>query len=336
MGAVRILGESDVRQLVSPLEAQGAVEEAFRDLANGVSQMAPRVTVPIPEAGGNIRMLPAVRVLPPPRRVPPPAGYLGVKVYTGYVGPAFKDLSKDRFTVLLYDYRDGALVAVIAARWLGALRTGATSAVATRHLARGDARVLALIGTGEQGETQVLNLAASMKPARILVWDVSAENRDGFVARLSAAGIAVEPASGAEQAAREADVLCLTTTSRRPVIETSWVRPGTHINAVGANLATRREVPTELVAAARVVVEYRPQALEEAGDLVIPIGAGELSERVIAAELGEVLTGRAPGRTSPDEITLFKSIGVAIEDIAVAATVYEKAVAQDLGVVVKL
>jgi len=336
MGAIRVLSEADVRHLVSPLEAQTAVEEAFRDFANGVSRMAPRVTVPIPEAGGNIRMLPAVRVLPTPRRLPPPPGYVGVKVYTGYVGAAFKDLDKDRFTVLLYDYREGTLVAMIAARWLGALRTGATSAVATKCMARPESKVLALIGTGEQGETQVLNLAASMRPSAILVWDISDDHRRAFVSRLKSEGLAVEEAESAEAATRAADVLCTTTTSRRPIIETAWVRPGTHINAVGANLANRREMPTDLVRAARVVVEYRPQALQEAGDLVVPITAGELSEDVIAAELGHVLTGQVPGRTSPDEVTIFKSIGVAIEDVAVAAFVYEKAVAQGLGTVVKL
>lgn len=146
----------------------------------------------------------------------------------------------------------------------------------------------------------------------------------------------MEEAESAEAATRAADVLCTTTTSRRPIIETAWVRPGTHINAVGANLANRREMPTDLVRAARVVVEYRPQALQEAGDLVVPITAGELSEDVIAAELGHVLTGQVPGRTSPDEVTIFKSIGVAIEDVAVAAFVYEKAVEQGLGTVVKL
>jgi len=336
MGAVRVLSEADVHQLVSPLEAQTAVEEAFRDFANGVSRMAARITVPIPEAGGNIRMLPAVRVLPTPRRLPRPPGYVGVKVYTGYVGPAFKDLDKDRFTVLLYDYRDGALIAMIAARWLGALRTGATSAVATKYMARRDAEVLALIGTGEQGQTQVLNLAASMRPSAILVWDISDGNRRAFVSRLRGDGLTVEEAESAEAATRAADVLCTTTTSRRPIIETGWVKRGTHINAVGANLANRREMPTDLVRAARVVVEYRPQALQEAGDLVVPITAGELSEAVITAELGQVLTGQIPGRASPDEVTIFKSIGVAIEDVAVAAFVYEKAIAQGAGTVVKL
>ena len=337
MGAVRVLSEADVRALVTPADARVAVEEGFRDLANGVSKMAPRITVPIPEAGGNIRMLPAVRVLAAPRRMPPPPAYVGVKIYTGYVGPAFKDMSKDRFTVLLYDYADGTLLAIIAARWLGAMRTGATSAVATRHMARPDARVLGIIGTGEQAETQVLNVATLMQPARVLAWSKDPDTaRAAFAARLAAAGVTVESAESAEAVARAADVLCLATTSRQPVVQTAWVRPGTHVNAVGANLANRREVETSLVRAARVVVEFRPQALQEAGDLVVPIQAGEIGEDVIAAELGEVVTGAKPGRTAPDEITLFKSIGVAIEDVALAAWLYERAVAQDIGQVVKL
>ena len=336
MGQVRVLSEADVRRLVAPLEAQQAVEQAFQDFANGISRMAARVTVPIPDIVGNIRILPAVKVLPTPRPVPPSRGFLGVKVYTGYVGPAFKDMSKDRFTVLLYDMQDGALLAIIAARWLGALRTGATAAVATRHMAKPGARRLAVIGTGEQGETQALNLAALMKPERILASDQSADSLKAFVAKLGEAGVKVEAAADAEQAVRGSDVICLTTTSRSPVIKAEWVKPGTHVNAVGANVANRREVDVDLLRASRIVVEYRDQAFQEAGDLVVPLKAGEISQDIVAAELGEVVTGAKPGRTAPDEITLFKSIVVAIEDVAVAALAYDKATREGAGTVVEM
>lgn len=334
MGRVRVLSEADVRRLVTPAEAQTAVEQAFQDFANGISRMASRVTVPIP--AGNIRILPAVKVLPTPRPIPPTRGYLGVKVYTGYVGPVFKDQSKDRFTVLLYDMRDGTILAVIAGRWLGALRTGATAAVATKHMARSGASRLCVIGTGEQAETQVLNLAALMKPERIVATSGSASNREAFAARLAEAGLSVEVTADAERAVAESDVVCLATTSREPVIRASWIRPGTHINAVGANVANRREVDVDLVRASRVVVEYREQALQEAGDLVLPLRAGEITDGAIAAELGEVVTGAKPGRTSAEELTLFKSIGVAIEDVAVGALVYETAVGQNAGTVVEM
>ncbi len=336
MGHVRILSEADVRSLVTPLEAQQAVEQAFQDFANGISRMAARLTVPIPDIAGNMRILPAVKVLPTPRPVPPTRGYLGVKVYTGYVGPVFKDLSKDRFTVLLYDMRDGALLAVVAARWLGALRTGATAAVATKHMARSGARRLCVIGTGEQAETQVLNLVALMKPERVLATSRNPANRESFAARLRQVGVHVEVMEDPEQAVRESNVICLATTSRDPVIKAAWVRPGAHINAVGANVANRREVDVDLLRASRVVVEYREQAFQEAGDLVAPLKAGEITEAVVAAELGQVVTGAKPGRTSEDEITLFKSIGVAIEDVAVAALVYEKATAHGVGADVEM
>ena len=131
-------------------------------------------------------------------------------------------------------------------------------------------------------------------------------------------------------------MICLATTSREPVIAAEWVRPGSHINAIGANLANRREVDAALVRRSRVVVEYREQALQEAGDLVIPVKAGEWTADRIAAELGEIVTRAKPGRTAEDEITLFKSIGVAIEDVAVAILVYEKAVVEGVGTVVEM
>jgi len=336
VGQVRILSEADVRRLVTPLEAQAAVEQAFQDFANGISRMAARVTVPIPDIVGNIRILPAVKVLPTPRPMPPTRGFLGVKVYTGYVGPVFKDMSKDRFTVLLYDMESGALLSIIAARWLGALRTGATAAVATKHMANPGATRLCVIGAGEQGETQALNLAALMKPARIVAADQSTSALDSFAARLREAGLTIDVTTDLEAAARESDVICLSTTSRAPIVKTAWVRPGTHVNAIGANVANRREVEVDLLKSSRIVVEYREQALQEAGDLVVPIKAGEITADVIAAELGEVLTGAKPGRTSKDEITLFKSIGVAIEDVAVAAMAYDKAVGQRVGAVVEM
>jgi len=336
MGKVRVLSEADVKRLVSPLEAQQAVEQAFQDFANGISRMAARVTVPIPDIVGNIRILPAVKVMPTPRPVPPTRGYLGVKVYTGYVGPVFKDMEKDRFTVLLYDMRDGALVAIIAARWLGALRTGATAAVATKHMARAGAKRLAVVGAGEQGETQALNLAALLQPERIVAADQSPESLEAFASRLLQAGIRVDTTTDIEGAVRESDVICTSTTSRAPIIKTAWVRPGTHINAIGANVANRREVEVELLRGSRVVVEYKEQAFQEAGDLVVPMKAGEITADIVAAELGEVVTGAKPGRTSNDEITLFKSIGVAIEDVSVGALAYEKATSQGVGTVVEM
>jgi alanine dehydrogenase len=331
MGKVLILSENDVKGLVSPLESQQAIEQAFQDFANGISRMAQRITVSIPNIPGNMRILPAVKVLPTPRPMPPTRGYLGVKVYTGYVGPVFKDLTKNRFTVLLYDMNDGALLAVIAARWLGALRTGAAAAVATKYMARKNARSLGIVGTGEQAETQALNLIALLKPPRVLAFSRNTANHETFQARLRKSGVEVEMVENVEQVVRQCEVISLATTSRDPVLEAGWVKPGSHINAIGANLASRREMDAELIRRSRVVVEYKEQALQEAGDLVIPLNSGEFSDAPISAELGEVVTGAKPGRLSDDEITIFKSIGVAIEDICVAGVAYEKAIRHGVG-----
>ncbi|MBI4081720.1 MAG: ornithine cyclodeaminase family protein [Candidatus Lambdaproteobacteria bacterium] len=336
MGQVRILSEAEVKSLVSPLEAQRAVEQAFQDFANGISRMAARITVNIPDVMGNMRILPAVKVMPVQRAMPPTRGFLGVKIYTGYVGPVFKEMERDRFTVLLHDLETGTLLAVVAARYLGALRTGATAAVATKYMANPGAQVVCVVGAGEQGETQVTNMAALLKPRRLIVADAIEANLKPFAAKLKAEGVTVETTTDTEQAVRAADIVCTSTTSRNPVLKREWLKPGVHINAIGANLANRREVDAALIKASRVVVEYREQALQEAGDLVVPIKAGELTAECIAAELGDVVTGKTPGRTSPLETTLFKSIGVAIEDISVAAFVFDKARVENKGTVVAM
>jgi ornithine cyclodeaminase/alanine dehydrogenase-like protein (mu-crystallin family) len=203
-------------------------------------------------------------------------------------------------------------------------------------MAKPGARRLCVIGTGEQAETQVLTIAPLIQSERIVATSRNAANREAFQTRLAKAGVTVDLTDDPESTVRESDVISLATTSRDPVIKASWVQRGAHINAVGANLANRREVDVDLIRMSRVVVEYREQALQEAGDLVIPLRVGEIREAAIAAELGEVVTGAKPGRTAESEITLFKSIGVAIEDVSVAAFAYERAIVQGVGAVVEM
>ncbi len=238
--------------------------------------------------------------------------YFGAKVYS--TNPR----SGARFLFLLYRADDGALLAILEANHLGQIRTGAASGFATQLLARRDSRVLGVIGSGFQARTQVEAIRTAMPEIRqVLVWSRSAEKRGKFAVEVEA-----EACATAEAVTRAADVLVTATNSGEPVIEAEWVRPGTHINAMGSNQARRRELPAELVRKADLIVaDSVEQSRMEAGDLLLALGEADWAR---VAELKDASAGRV-GRTSPAEITIFKSNGLAVEDVAAAAWVFERA-----------
>ncbi|MBF6592172.1 MAG: ornithine cyclodeaminase family protein, partial [Ktedonobacterales bacterium] len=252
-------------------------------------------------------------------------GLLGLKTYTAFPGGV-------RFTVLLFSGEDGRLLAIIEADWLGRMRTGAASGVATKHMARPDARVAAVFGTGTQAYTQVLALAAVRPLTAIHVYGRDAARRAAFARELAAAtGVDVRPAERAAEMVSQADIVTTATTAREPVLQGAWLRPGTHVNAVGSNWANRREVDDEAVERSAVVaVDALDQAQIEAGDLLIPARADRF-DFARAVELGAVVAGTTPGRPAPDAITLFKSLGLGMEDVATAGLVYALATARGLG-----
>ena len=241
--------------------------------------------------------------------------YFGAKIYSTNPGHGA------HFLFLLYRAEDAALLAIIEANALGQIRTGAASGLATSLLARPDARTLAIIGSGFQAETQLEAILAVAPLERVRVWSRSREKREAFARRASARhSIAVEAASSAEAAVRGADILVTATNSGEPVVESAWIAPGTHINAMGSNQARRRELPADLVARADLIaVDSIEQSRMESGDLLLAFEEPDW-QRVI--ELQAVVAGKC-GRRDAGEITLFKSNGLAVEDVIAAGWVYE-------------
>ncbi len=309
-----LLTEQDVATLLTVPDCMEAVEEAFKRQDAALVQNHPRRRLRVPN--GILHAMEAADL---------GLGRMGLKVYTSFGARA-------RFLVLLYDSSNGDLLALIEADRLGQIRTGAATGVATRYMAREDASVLGLLGAGWQAETQALAVAQARTLSRILVFSRTAEKRETFAERLTRQlGVAVEPVSSPEQAVTPADIVVTATTSRAPVLAGKWLRAGAHVNAIGSNSLARAEVDEEAVSrAGRVVVDSLEQSRMEAGDLLHPVELRRLRWEQVY-ELRELVAGRREGRTSPEEITLFKSNGVALQDVAAASLVYDRAVAERAG-----
>jgi ornithine cyclodeaminase/alanine dehydrogenase-like protein (mu-crystallin family) len=253
------------------------------------------------------------------------AGFLAMKQYTFVRG-------KMRFLVPLYEISSGDLVAMIEADYMGQLRTGAASGVATKYLARRDASVAAIIGTGGQARTQLEAIAAVRKLSSARVYGRNADRRKQFAQEMSQRiGAPVEPANSSSKAVRGAHIICTATTASQPVLHGADIASGMHINAIGANHAYKRELDEEAVSRADViVVDSIEQSRQEAGDLIIAFKANE-SRWAGVKELSSVVAGKVSGRTRDTEVTLFKSNGIASWDLAVATQVYAKAREKGLG-----
>jgi ornithine cyclodeaminase/alanine dehydrogenase len=253
------------------------------------------------------------------------AGFLAMKQYTFVRG-------KIRFLVPLYEIASGELVAMIEADYMGQLRTGAASGVATKYLARRDASVAAIIGTGGQAKTQLQAIAAVRKLSSARVYGRNADHRKRFAEEMSQkVGVPIIPAESSSEAALGAQIICTATTASHPVLSAADLSSGVHINAIGANHAHKRELDDEAVAGADViVVDSIEQSRQEAGDLIIAFKGDEICWTGVK-KLCDVVAGKASGRTSDTEVTLFKSNGIASWDLAVAMRVYAQAKEKGLG-----
>lgn len=315
-----ILTEREVTEVLSMKDAVRLLEESFRLHAEGRTQLAPRLVMPLTGAAGNFRIMAAVM---------PDMGGFGLKTLTGTPG---KRAPEDTYFALLYfDTETGALRAVMPGTHITGTRTGAASGVATRHLAREDASSLGLIGAGFQGRNQVAAVREVRDIRRVRIFDVFPEAAASYAATLAAEGLDAQPVESAEAAVRGLDVVCAATTAKEPVILADWLEPGMHVNSVGANAPVKREVEAAAFTRSRVVLDFRDQVLGEAGDLMAAVRDGVFPADAIHAELGDIVVGRVAGRDTAEDITLFKSVGVAIEDVACAAFVYEQARKRGLG-----
>jgi ornithine cyclodeaminase/alanine dehydrogenase-like protein (mu-crystallin family) len=262
---------------------------------------------------------------------------MALKIVSVYDDNPNRGLPLIHALVVVVDAKTGAPAAILDGTYLTALRTGAASGAATEVLARPDARVAAIFGAGAQGRTQLEAVCAVRSIEDAWIYDVDLERAaryaDEMAERLD---LDVRVARMPAQAVRPADVICTATTSSSPVFDDADIQPGTHINAIGAYTPEMQEIPPQIVLRAKVVIDNHEAALAEAGDLLIPIDRGLMTSEHIYAELGEVLAGDKPGRESPEEITLFKSVGIAVQDVAAAAAVLEASQTMGLGTDVAL
>jgi alanine dehydrogenase len=312
------LDEDAVSRLLTMQTALSAVEEVFAAQGRNEVVNIPRIRTKV--KGGILRITAGVLNY---------RGYYGVKISST---TAFGTNAGRLF--LLYNDKDGALCAAIQVFGLGMFRTGAASGIATKYLALPDASRLGVIGSGRQAQTQVEAVCAVRPIREVSVYSRGAENRVAFCEELQSRlpGVSLRPVASAELATRGAQVLITATTATAPVVMGDWIAAGTHINAVGANLEHRRELDSEVVRkAAKIVTDDLEQVRYEATDLAVPVIEGILDWDDVRS-LGAVVAGLEEGRRTTDDITIFKSLGVAIEDVALAARAYEAAVAQGVGV----
>lgn len=328
---VRMLSQSDVRQAVSMAEAIEVVKGAFAQLSAGRANVPLRAQLFFPQRNAVTLVMPAYLE---------DTASLGVKVVSVFPGNPELGLPTTHALVVIVDAATGQPVAAMDGTYLTALRTGAASGAATDLLARQDAHHVAIVGAGGQGRTQLLGVCQVRHVTRVRVYDAVAHRAEQYVQEMKRVGgrvpSDVEVAASAAQAVADADVICTATTSRTPVISDDDLCRGVHINGIGSYSPQMQEVDERTVARAKVVVDSRVAALAEAGDLVIPLRKGIISEQDIHAELGELVLGIKPGRESDDEITLFKAVGNAVQDMSVAHRVLQRAAESNLGIEVTL
>jgi|SRR5579884_4425491 len=312
---ILLLTEDDVRHLLTMDMALEAVEKVLRKMALDEAQNVPRSRVQTDHAMLHVLSGAAKTV-----------GYMGYKAY------ASRGRRVDLFQVGLYDGKTGALLALIQADYLGQVRTGAASGVATQIMARPEASEVGLFGTGKQAQTQLQAVCRVRKIRHVAVYSPNEEHRRQFAEEMSRlCGVEVEPVPRPEMAAEDKDIVVTATDSRDPIVNGHWIAEGTHLNVIGSNFLGKAEVDAVTVRRCNsLVVDSKDQARLEAGDFVQALEDGSIHWADIH-ELGQILVGRYTGRAHPQDVTMFKSLGIALEDIAVAAKVYEKARAAKVG-----
>ncbi len=319
--SVLFLNREDVESLLPMAECIEVVEEALRTLARGDAVQPLRSAIWMPDRHGLLVVMP---------------GMLGASSMGGAVsGAKVLTVIPDNFTrgedshqglVLLFDQSTGRPLALLDASAVTAIRTAAASAVATRALARDDAGDLAILGTGVQARSHLEAMRAVRTLRRVRIWSRNPKNAHRLAREEGERlGLTVEPVSTAREAVEGADLICAVTAATEPVLRGEWIAPGAHVNAVGACTPNARELDARAVARSRLFTDRRESLLAEAGDFLLARGEGAVTDSHIQGELGEVLEGKIPGRRSDGEITLFKSLGIAVEDLAAGRHVYEKA-----------
>lgn len=320
------LSRSDLRNLVSMPQCIELVKQAFVELSENRAVVPLRLGVDVNPGTDVTLVMPAFL---------PNLDALGFKVVSVFQGNPQKGVPATNAMVCMIDQETGIPTAILNGAYLTQLRTGAVSGAAAEYMARKESKNLVVIGGGAQGVTQAVAICAVRPIEQITVVDPFPASFDRYRAAIEQDWPDLAPmlrfTDSAEEPVRQADIICLATTSKKPVFQANWVKPGTHVSGVGSFTPEMQEAPSEFVANARVVVDMAEHALEEAGDLIVPMREGMISGDHIVGELGEMVQGNIQGRTSDDECTFFKSVGNAVQDITVGNYAVVKAREQGIG-----
>lgn len=318
-----LLSEQDVRIVLSMRDLIDAMERALAQFSSREVVQPLRTVIEVGLQKAFVGIMPAF--------IADPAA-LGTKVVSVFGSNSAVGLPTHLATIVLLDPMTGELLAIMDGRFITEARTAAVSAVSTKHLARAESSRLAIIGSGVQARSHLEAIATVRALRDVRVWSPSQDRRVAFAREMRPrVDASIVVAASAKDAIDGADLIVLATASREPVVRSEWIADGAHICAVGACRPDQREMDTDLVRRGRVFVDSREGALAEAGDIVIPLQAGAFDDTHLAGELGEVVLGTIAGRTSATEVTIFKSLGMAVEDVAAAHLAYIKAAERGLG-----
>ena len=329
---MRIIVQSDVERLLPVRDCVDVMARAMAATSRGDVTLPIRQFIPVPDAPGKLAVMPGT--------LGDPACF-GIKLVCKYerppIGSQRDPLGTHVGMVMLFDSAKGVPLAMIEGSSLTAIRTSAASALATRHLAREDARHLAVLGNGEQAMRHVAAMIAVRPIETISVWGRNRERAQDFADEVAAqTGLPVHCRADVAAAVAESDIICTTTSAKTPILSGADLRPGQHVNLVGSAIAASAEVDDAAVASSRFYVDYRPAAMAAAGELLNAIANGAVEESHIVGEIGEVVSGKVAGRQNSQEITMYKSLGVASQDLAAAHAIWTMAEAENSGLEVDL
>jgi alanine dehydrogenase len=323
-----VLSETQVQSLIDVDELIAALEQAHVQYSTGRAVMPVRLVVPLPQIQGRITSMPGF--LGDDRA-------LGMKVVTYFQENPKQDLPAILGSILLFSSDTGKLIAVMDGSYITAIRTACASAVATKALANSKTPVLGILGAGVQARSHIQALSRVRKIAQIKIYSPSGSSAAAIQKDFELkTGVEIELAQSPEEAFRDADLVVTASTAKTPIVKAEFLKSGAHINAVGSHRPDMRELDGATVARAKVLVDSREAIMAECGDILLAIEEKSIGSDHIHGEIGEVLAGSKAGRSSADEITLYKSVGIAIQDVAAANLVYRKALEQKVGTTVEM
>lgn len=323
-----ILSEKEVRGLIQIDELIGALEQAHVQYSAGKAVMPVRLVVPLPQIQGRITSMP---------------GYLGedkalgMKVVTYFQDNPKQGLPAILATIMLFSSDTGKMIAVMDGTYITTIRTACASAMATKVLANAETPVLGILGAGVQARAHIEALARARKLERIKIYSPSGTSAAKIKSEMECqVGVPIDVAASAEAAVRDVDLLVAVTTAKEPIVKLEWLKPGVHINAVGSHRPDLRELDGATLGKAKVLVDSREAIMGECGDILLALKEKSVGEDVIYGEIGEVLAGTKAARANASEITIYKSVGIAIQDVATAQLVYRKALERKIGTNVEI